>query len=699
MNIVRKLHPVHIHPFYFALTILIFFSTPTYVFAQEKLVNEDLENLVGMARTQLHSNLDSAMYFIDKAIDKSIEINDTERHIHLLREKGYYYEIFNRLEYALGIYQQAQQEAEKTKITAAILDVYTDLAITNRKLGNYKETKKYHTLALELAEKEDDLKGMEYALHGLGYLFETIGEHEKAVEYYLQSLEKAEERGEKPGIVTTMQNIANTYSKIGNFHLAKKTIEQAYEISLEVGDSTAITNVLHDHGSILDASGDLDGALEKFNASLIINKKHMSKGTVARSLMYIADIYTKKNHFELSEQYLVESLSYEEFMRDEDLSELYSKLGQLYLLKKDYERARNALFKSLKLSETQNYLSLVQRNNYNLYESYVRTNQTDEALYHLEKSSALKDSIYNANQSARMAELQFLYDIEKSERYIHELEAQQNKMMLIGASILFGILFLFMAYFIRLKTKNNKTLKQKNEEIQLQNIKLKESNEVLKQFAYVAAHDLKEPLRSIGSFISLFKRKYGHQFNIEANEYMTYVQNGVIRMNELLNALLKYSTISIQRASNEDIINVSTILKDVSENLRETIEVKNAKISFPENLPNLKMNPLHVTQLFQNLISNSLKFAEESPIIQIEGLPSDEQIIFCVQDNGIGMKPEYEDKIYKLFHQLDRSAEGHGIGLTICKNIVDKYDGNIWYEPNEQKGTRFLVSFPRHLAA
>lgn len=386
-------------------------------------------------------------------------------------------------------------------------------------------------------------------------------------------------------------------------------------------------------------------------------------------------------------------------MRDEDLADLYNKLGELFLIKKDHQSARVALLNGLKIAEKQNYLSINQKSNHDLYRSYALTNQTDEALYHLEKSSLLRDSLYNANQSARMAELQFLHNAEKSEKQIHELEAQQNKLLRIASSIIFGILLLFMGYLIRLKTLNNKTLKQKNIEIQQQNIKLKESNEALKQFAYVAAHDLKEPLRSIGSFISLLKRKFGPQFNEEGNEYMNFVQNGVNRMNDLLSALLKYSTISIQQANNEKIIDVSTILKEVSDNLRETIEGKNAQILFSENLPNLKMNHLHLTQLFQNLISNSLKFTDESPVIQIESKPNDEQIIFCIQDNGIGIKPEYEDKIFKLFHQLDRAAEGRGIGLTICKNIVDKYDGNIWYESNESAGTKFMISFPKDLAA
>jgi tetratricopeptide (TPR) repeat protein len=135
------------------------FSCTTTISAQNAQISE-VDKLVNLARAQVNTNLDSVTYFMDRAIEKAIESQETERTIHLFREKGYYYEIYNRLEYAVGIYDQAKRHALKTKNTSALLDVYTDIAIANRKLGNYQETKTYHTLALKLAQKENDLRGI-----------------------------------------------------------------------------------------------------------------------------------------------------------------------------------------------------------------------------------------------------------------------------------------------------------------------------------------------------------------------------------------------------------------------------------------------------------------------------------------------------------------------------------------------------------
>ncbi|RMG88720.1 MAG: hypothetical protein D6714_00220, partial [Bacteroidetes bacterium] len=589
------------------------------------------------ARNQVQYNLDSVIFYMDKAIEAARQTDAPDQMATLFREKGYYFEIFGHLDRALKTYRQGLDYAYRSDQSPLILALLTDLAITERKSGQYKSALDYHTRALELAEAEKDLANQEYSLHGIGYLYETTGDYEKALQYYLRSLEIAEQRGEKSGVVTTLQNIAQTYSKIGNPTLAQQNIARAFDLARELKDTILLTNVLFDYGSILQNAQDFEGALDKFKQSLDINKRLMSKETVARSLMYLADVYNQIGQFESAEQYLTQCLDYKDFMRPEFLAELYHKLGNLYLTKKAYGPAKSAFLNSLKIAEADQFAQLKQQDNYALYQIYSTEGQLAEALYHLERATALRDSLFNAEQNARMAELQFRYDAEKSEKQIHQLQSRQNRMMWIGSMILSGIIILSMGVFIRISRQNNHKLRLKNAEIRHQNIKLKESNEVLQQFAYVAAHDLKEPLRSIGSFIGLLQRRYGAQFNMEANEYMDFVRQGVNRMNDLINALLQYSTISIQKPTDE-VIDVREVVERVSENLREPIESKKGEIRVSADLPHIQMNPVHVTQLFQNLISNGLKFSRGIPVVQISGEELDDEIRFCVEDNGIGIE-------------------------------------------------------------
>ena len=202
-------------------------------------------------------------------------------------------------------------------------------------------------------------------------------------------------------------------------------------------------------------------------------------------------------------------------------------------------------------------------------------------------------------------------------------------------------------------------------------------------------------MRNIGSFISLLQKKYGSQFNEEANGYMNFVTNGAKRMNKLLVDLLEFSTLTTQQASSE-LINLRSVIDEVVHNLQDVIVQKNAIINYPTRMPSVRMIRIHLIQLFQNLVSNSLKFVEGQPEINIQYFPEPDHILLMVEDNGIGINKDYEDKVFLLFQQLDKNKgyEGTGIGLAICKSIVEKYNGQIWFESGHVKGTRFFARLP-----
>ena len=236
-------------------------------------------------------------------------------------------------------------------------------------------------------------------------------------------------------------------------------------------------------------------------------------------------------------------------------------------------------------------------------------------------------------------------------------------------------------------------------EIQLQNRRLQDSNEILHQFAYASAHDLKEPLRSIGSFTSIIAKRYLPLLPPEAIEYMSFVTGGVKRMESLLSGLLEYSTIIAEDHTATKAFNVQNVLDDVIKNLHSKIVEKGATIEYHNCATYLLVNRLHLIQLFQNLIGNALKFTSETPKITVNCAVQKQVFLISIKDNGIGIKHEHGDKIFKLFQRLSRAPqyEGTGIGLTICKNIVEKHNGKIWFESAEGQGTTFFISLPVHL--
>lgn len=694
--------------YYISAVFLLLFSRNIWASEQNMLVSispqeakeYDISTLLELAEKNSFKDLQAALMLTDIALEKAQQTKNKVIEFEILRTVGFFYEQHNQLDIAIRTYQKAMENAEARNNIDHLKSIYTDLGIVNRRLANYKESKDFHLKALELAQSLDNTAMMETSYHNLGSLYKDVNDYETAITYYLKAIELTEARGDTPNVINTKQYIANTYAESGNVDFGLKTIKEAYEMSLEVKDSVLIGIVLFDFGKILSIDKRYEEALNKFEASLIIFESIQHKPLIARTLFYMADAYAEQGHLEMADLYFSKCLVYDNYISLKSFADLYNKMGNLYLKKGQTSKAKTAFEKSLDIAQENEFKAFSQKSHYGLYEIFMEEAAYETAVEHLQASVKLKDALSTENRAKQIAELQFKYDVEKGEREIQALELKQNRFMLIGGAILSSILVLFLVYIVRLRGRSNRKLLLKNKEIQEQNIKLKESNEVLQQFTYVAAHDLKEPLRTIGSFVNLLQKRYGHQLDENANEYMTFVVSGVKRMNNLLISLLEYSTISIQKPS-KDLINVKTVIQEITDNLQNTISAKNAIVSYPSELPALQMNKLHITQLFQNLISNGLKFTDQTPLIEIEGRKEAQQIVYSVKDNGIGMNKNHAGKVFNLFHQLNKNShyEGTGIGLTICKNIVDKYDGKIWFESRENEGTQFFVSFPMAYAA
>ncbi|NJN35570.1 MAG: hypothetical protein HC817_16235 [Saprospiraceae bacterium] len=169
------------------------------------------------------------------------------------------------------------------------------------------------------------------------------------------------------------------------------------------------------------------------------------------------------------------------------------------------------------------------------------------------------------------------------------------------------------------------------------------------------AHDLKEPLRSIGSYIGLIQMRYAKDLPAEGKEYMQFVNNGVKRMYSLLSDLLDFSQVISQQPGCE-VVRPDDILLEVKDNLRSAIESKSAQIIFDKDMPSIRMNRLHMTQLLQNLIGNALKFTDKAPIVKVNAKQENGNIILSIADNGIGIKREYQSKVFVLFQQLNKKV-------------------------------------------
>lgn len=224
---------------------------------------------------------------------------------------------------------------------------------------------------------------------------------------------------------------------------------------------------------------------------------------------------------------------------------------------------------------------------------------------------------------------------------------------------------------------------------------LARSNADLQQFAHVASHDLQEPLRMVASYTQLLAKRYRGKLDSDADEFIGYAVDGASRMQRLINDLLAYSRVTAQSQGYEP-VDCNELLEEVLSNLQVAVEESRAFVTH-DPLPTVMADGRQLGQLFQNLIGNGLKFCgEEPPMVHVSAERHPNEWLFSVRDNGIGVDPQYAERIFVIFQRLHTRAEysGTGIGLAICKKIMERHGGRIWVASPTGRGATFYFTLP-----
>jgi light-regulated signal transduction histidine kinase (bacteriophytochrome) len=224
---------------------------------------------------------------------------------------------------------------------------------------------------------------------------------------------------------------------------------------------------------------------------------------------------------------------------------------------------------------------------------------------------------------------------------------------------------------------------------------LKRSNAELEEFAYVASHDLQEPLRAISGCVQVLQRRYKEHLDSRADDLITHAVEGAQRMQNLINDLLAYSRVGT-RGKPFEAVDCNKVVAAVLRSLRTRMEDTGAKVNCGE-LPTVVADESQLSQVFQNLLINAMKFrGEQPPEICLEATLLDNEWEFAVRDNGIGIEPQYFERIFVMFQRLHTRTEysGTGIGLAICKKIIERHGGRIWVESQSGQGTTFHFTIP-----
>jgi light-regulated signal transduction histidine kinase (bacteriophytochrome) len=239
------------------------------------------------------------------------------------------------------------------------------------------------------------------------------------------------------------------------------------------------------------------------------------------------------------------------------------------------------------------------------------------------------------------------------------------------------------------RKRAEQTLREKTEE-------LERSNQDLEQFAYVASHDLREPLRMVATYVTLLEREYGAQLGPQAQEYIRFAVEGAERMARLVSDLLAYARIT-PRTAPFGPVDLKSLAETVVHSLRATIDEAHAQVKVAE-LPTVPGDPLQLSQVLQNLLENALKFrSDRKPRLELRAEPRGRDWMLSCHDNGIGIEPRFFTRIFELFQRLHTADRypGTGMGLALCKKIVERHGGRIWVDSKFSEGTTVYFTLPR----
>jgi signal transduction histidine kinase len=581
--------------------------------------------------------------------------------------------------------------------------VLKELAYRNKNVLP-KDALMYVGQSLKLAKAINYKKGIAESTHTLGLIQFYLGDYELALSNYLIALEIRKEINDKIGLGRSYNNIGVFYQKMNKFDLAKNYFRQGLILRRETKDSVGIAFSYNNLGRVYLDQGNPKKAVTNYKIGLLISKKLKNAKAQSLTLSNLGDLYKSQFNYDKALRYYEETL---ELMipskNSYNKARILIKIGNIKIHQKDFETALINLKKGQEISEKLQAKPLLNKAYQKFSEAYAGIEDYEMAYNYQLKSKEIQKNLMTTSISNEILALEAKYQFEQKERKLLEQEGQIADLYRMFSILVFLVILVFSVLIYsryRKQIKVNQNLKATAIEIKDKNKQLATYTKELEQFTYIASHDLKEPLRNIGGFARILDRRYRMVLDDKGKEYLNFIMTGVNQMTALLTDLLQYS--EVKRLKEEDLkwVNLNDLMLSIQNSLNTKIQESNGRLIF-NDLPMIYSNTFQIAQLFKNLISNGLKFQrkDDTPIIEVSGKHCGDFWEFKVTDNGIGIDKSYHDKIFEMFRRLHKQTdyEGTGMGLTICKQIIEQHGGEISIESKIEKGTTFIFTFPEKI--
>ncbi|MEO0778682.1 MAG: ATP-binding protein [Bacteroidota bacterium] len=613
---------------------------------------------------------------------------------------------------ALALAENQDNWGDRHRAIIRLLDVYYHL--------KYDLSKASEVLTAAQAIPPDQLNALQQAsIYGYeGKIQLSLNDYARSQEAFFKQMNIYEQLGDREKVALVNFDLGRLKEAQGDYLTAISFYKSALASYRRVGDRYAEVQTLTALGSAYGKLTDYPRNLEYCREALRLGEHLEDAFLLGQVNYYIGYGYARLESPDSALIYFERALCYGESLDNPWL--LANTSNELGLLHRGCNTDEVLSYFQLGLTEAiQSGNQLLEKNLYqSLHQYYADLGQHASAYHFLQRLMAANAQLSNEEQSRQLINTQIKYETEKQHQENQLLRARerenaaliqkqrlQNYGLLVGIHLVLILTFLLYQAFRRKKVynaelelevkKRTAELHESNAELVATNAQLAKSNGELERFASIASHDLKAPLRNIVSFLGLIKRKLRAPIPTELNDYFRFATDNAQHMQTLIQDILEFSKID-GTDQQQEAVDLNESLLSVVHNLKETMTEKNGSVEIAP-LPVIQANKVQVLQLFQNLIGNGLKYNQnKQPSVVIEHKKEARNHLFSIRDNGIGIDPQYHQQVFDMFKRLHHREEyqGTGIGLSICKKIIDQLEGKIWLESQPGRGTTFFFTVP-----
>lgn len=566
--------------------------------------------------------------------------------------------------------------------------------------------------AIEISQQNKFEKGIAFGLQVKGVAYTAKGKYPEALNSHLQALRISERLGLDDLTRGNFNDIGFLYTAMGENDKALDYLERALEMTRKTNDKALLAALLVNIAEVHKKRGQFDSAIVYNRQGLQIAKEQSDSLTMAITLLNIGENYNKKKQPEKALNYLETSLHISEKIRDaEGIAWANSLIAEIFYQSHQYAKSIEYAEKGLQQAKTLGINEVTKLAYHTLYSDYQSLGDFQKALEARNGEIALNDSLYNLDKDKEIKRLQSDYDLERTQHQIdllnkdkllQEGEIARERIMhylFVGLAFLLGLWTFFLVRSNKQKLRLNKLLKDQNKEIVTQNQQLEEINAIKNKLLSIIGHDLRSPVSSLKGFVDLLQSSTLTEQQIR--HFSNLMSNSLVSTSHLLDNLLFWAKSQMEGMRvNAQSFDLRPIILQNRNLVQSRAEEKEVVLQTEETAGPVLVyaDQIMVDMVIRNLVENAIKFSRPGDTVTIYSQVKTDDVTIIIRDTGLGIQMEDQSKIFNRSVSYTTSGtsreKGSGLGLSLCKELVEKNGGKIWFESQPGAGTTFTFTLP-----